>query len=40
MNNKSQGIPKIPATKHVSKNRTDFPVHEQSISSSNTEAIT
>ena len=37
--NKSHKIPKIPMTQNVSKNRMDFPVQEQSISSK-TEAIT
>ena len=37
--NKSHEIQKIPITQNVSKNRTDFPVQEQSISSK-TEAIT
>ena len=35
-----QGIPKVPTTQNIPKNRTDFPMHEQSISSSKTEAIT
>ena len=38
--NKSHEIPKILMTQKVSKNRIDFPVQEQSISSSKTEAIT
>ena len=37
--NKSHKIPKIHATQNVAKNRMDFPVQEQSISSK-TEAIT
>ena len=37
---KLQGIPKIPTAQNVAKNRMDFPMHEQSISSSKTEAIT
>ena len=37
---KSHKILKIPMTQIVSKNRMDFPVQEQSISSSKTEAIT
>ena len=37
--NKSPKIPKIPMTQNVSKNRVNFPVQEQSISSK-TEAIT
>ena len=35
-----QEILKIPATQNIAKNRTDFPMHEQSISNSKTEAIT
>ena len=34
------GQPKIPATQNIAKNRKDFPMHEQSISNSKTEAIT
>ena len=37
---KLQGIPKIHATQNITKNRMDFPMHEHSISSSKTEAIT
>ena len=40
---KFQDILKIPATQNMAKNRTDFPMHEQSISSSKSskrEAIT
>ena len=37
---KLQETPKIPTTQNTGKNRMDFPVHEQSISSSKTEAIT
>ena len=37
---KWQGMPKIPATQNIAKNRMDFPMHKQSISSSKTEAIT
>ena len=37
---KLQEIPKIPATQNIAKNRMDFPMHEQSISNSKTEAIT
>ena len=37
---KLHGIPKIPATQNISKNRRDFPIHEQTISSSKTETIT
>ena len=37
---KLQEIPKIPATQNIAKNGIDFPMHEQSISSSKTEAIT
>ena len=37
---KLQGILKIPATQNIPKNRMDFPMHEQSISISKTEAIT
>ena len=35
-----QEIQKIPATQNIAKNRTDFPMYEQSISNSKTEAIT
>ena len=35
-----QGIPKIPATQNIAKNRMAFPMHEQSISGSKTKAIT
>ena len=38
--NKSHEIPQISMTQKVSKNRMDFPVQEQSIISSKTEAIT
>ena len=37
---KLQAIVKIPATQNIAKNRTDFPMDEQSLSSSRTEAIT
>ena len=37
---KLQEIIKIPATQNKAKNRMDFPMHEQSISNSKTEAIT
>ena len=37
---KLQGLLKIPTVQNVDKNRMDFPMHEQSISSSKTEAIT
>ena len=37
LTDKLQEIPKIPA---ILKNRTDFPMHEQSISNSGIEAIT
>ena len=40
VSDKLQVIPKILATQNIAKNRTDFSVHEQSISSSKTEAIT
>ena len=40
LTDKLQEIPKIPATQNIVKNRMDFQRHEQSISSSNTEAIT
>ena len=30
---------KIPVTKNIAKNRTDFPMHEQSLSNPSTEAI-
>ena len=39
LTDKLQGIPKIPATQNIVKNRMDFPMHEQSINSSKTEAI-
>ena len=35
-----QEILKIPATQNIAKNRTDFPMHQESISNSKTEAIT
>ena len=38
--NKLHEILKMPTTQKVSKNRTDFPVQEQSIHSSKTEEIT
>ena len=37
---KLQEIPRIPSAQKVAKNRTDFPMHKQSISSFKTEAIT
>ena len=37
--NKSHKILKMPTTQSVSKNRMDFPAHDQSINSSKTEAI-
>ena len=37
---KLQGIPNLPATQNIYKNRTDFPMHEQSLSNFKTEAIT
>ena len=40
MTDKLQEILKIPATQNIAKNRMDFPIHEQSITSSHTEAIT
>ena len=40
MADKLQEIPKIPATQSIAKNRMDFPMHEQSIRNSSTEAIT
>ena len=40
LTDKLQGIPKTPATQNMTKNRMDFPMHEQSISNSKTEAIT
>ena len=40
MTDKLQGILKIPTAQNIAKNRMDFPMHEQSISSSRTEAIT
>ena len=40
LTDKLQEIPKIPATQNIVKNRMDFLMHEQSISSSMTEAIT
>ena len=36
---KLQGIPKVPATQNIAKNRMDFPMHEQSINNSKTEAF-
>ena len=40
LTDKLQEIPKIPATHNIAKNRTDFPMHEQSISNSTSDAIT
>ena len=40
LTDKLQEILKIPATQNIAKNRTDFPMHEQSISNSSTEAVT
>ena len=40
LTDKLQEMPKIPVTQNVAKNRTDFPMHEQSISNPSTEAIT
>ena len=40
LTDKLQQIPEIPATQNIAKNRMDFPMHEQSISSSDTEVIT
>ena len=40
LTDKLQKLPKIPATQNIAKNRTDFPMHEKSISYSKTEAIT
>ena len=40
LTDKLQEILKIPATQNIAKNRMDFPMHEQSISNSSTEAIT
>ena len=37
---KLQGILRIPTCQNVAKNSLDFPMHQQSISSSKTEAIT
>ena len=37
---KLQEILKTPATQNIAKNRMGFPMHEQSISNSKTEAIT
>ena len=37
---KLQGILRIPTVQKVPKNSSDFPIHEQSINSSKTEAIT
>ena len=36
---KLQGIPKIICYSNIVKNRMDFPMHEQSKSSSKTEAV-
>ena len=33
-------MPKIPTTQNIAKNRTNFPMHEISISNSSKEAIT
>ena len=40
LKDKLQYILKIPATQNIAKNRMDFPMHEQSINNSKTEAIT
>ena len=40
LTDKLEEILKIPATQNIAKNRMDFPMHEQSISNSKTEAIT
>ena len=40
LTDKLQETPKIPATQNMAKNRTDFPMHEQSITSYKTEAFT
>ena len=40
LTDKLQEILKIPATQNMAKNRIDFPMHEESISNSKTEAIT
>ena len=40
LTDKLQEIPKIPASQNIAKNRMDFPMHEQSISNSSTEAVT
>ena len=40
LTDKLQEILKIPATQNIAKDRTDFPMHEQSISNSSREAIT
>ena len=40
LTDKLQETLKIPTTQHIAKNRMDFPMHEQSISNSSTEAIT
>ena len=40
MTDKSQEIQKIPATQNIAKNRMGFPMHEQSINNSSTEAST
>ena len=37
---KLQEMPKISGTQNIARNRTDFPMHEQSISDPSTEAIT
>ena len=39
LTDKLQEILKIPASQNIPKNRMDFPMHEQSISNSKTEAI-
>ena len=40
LTDKLQEILKIPTTQNIAKNRMDFPMHEQSISNSKTEAFT
>ena len=37
---KLQEMPKIPTTQNIAKNRTGFPIHEQSINNPSTEAVT
>ena len=39
LTDKLQEVLKTPATQNITKNRTDFLMHEQSVSNSKTEAV-